>query len=115
MKPGIATRLDGDQLLNDPEGHGRWWVRQFFPNGGKCPRCNQAVVEHVMGSNEARCPKWKCHWRGTNQDARKEGGVEKADFTGLRVENRYVFGYGMDYKGYLRNAPGVFVVAPEHS
>ena len=32
----------------------------------------------------------------------------KADFIGLRLENRYLFGYGMDYKGYLRNAPGIF-------
>jgi len=31
-----------------------------------------------------------------------------ADFIGLEVENRYVFGYGMDYKGYLRNAPGIY-------
>ncbi|MDI1292268.1 MAG: hypoxanthine-guanine phosphoribosyltransferase [Methylobacter sp.] len=31
-----------------------------------------------------------------------------ADFVGLSVENRYLFGYGMDYKGYLRNAPGIF-------
>lgn len=30
------------------------------------------------------------------------------EFPGLRVPNRYVFGYGMDYKGYLRNAPGIF-------
>jgi len=39
--------------------------------------------------------------------------IQKADFTGVDVENRYVFGYGMDYKGYLRNAPGIFVVAAE--
>lgn len=32
----------------------------------------------------------------------------KADIEGLRVPDRYVFGYGMDYKGYLRNAPGIF-------
>lgn len=32
----------------------------------------------------------------------------KVDFMGLEVPNRYVFGYGMDYKGYLRNAPGIF-------
>jgi hypoxanthine phosphoribosyltransferase len=32
----------------------------------------------------------------------------KADFIGLEVENRYLFGYGMDYKGYLRNAPGIY-------
>ncbi len=32
----------------------------------------------------------------------------RADFVGLEVENRYLFGYGMDYKGYLRNAAGIF-------
>jgi hypoxanthine phosphoribosyltransferase len=35
----------------------------------------------------------------------------KADFIGLTVEDRYVFGFGMDYKGYLRNMPGIFAVA----
>ncbi len=39
---------------------------------------------------------------------RKNGLV--ADFIGLEVEDRYVFGYGMDYKTYLRNAPGIFAV-----
>lgn len=34
----------------------------------------------------------------------------KADFVGLTVEDRYVFGYGMDYKGYLRNVPGIYAV-----
>jgi hypoxanthine phosphoribosyltransferase len=33
-----------------------------------------------------------------------------ADFVGLKVEDRYVFGYGMDYHTYLRNAPGIFAV-----
>lgn len=32
----------------------------------------------------------------------------KVDFAGLDVPDRYVFGYGMDYKGYLRNAPGIY-------
>ncbi len=35
----------------------------------------------------------------------------RADFTGLDAPDRYLFGYGMDYKGYLRNAPGIFAVA----
>ena len=35
------------------------------------------------------------------------------EFEGLRVPNRYVFGYGMDYKGYLRNVPGIFAEAAE--
>ena len=34
----------------------------------------------------------------------------KADFTGLYVEDRFLFGYGMDYKGYWRNAPGIYAV-----
>jgi hypoxanthine phosphoribosyltransferase len=34
----------------------------------------------------------------------------RADFVGLPVPDRYVFGYGMDYKGYLRNSPGIFAV-----
>lgn len=36
--------------------------------------------------------------------------LEKADFTGLAVPDRYVFGFGMDYRGYLRNAPGIYAV-----
>ena len=32
----------------------------------------------------------------------------RTDFTGLEVDDRYVFGFGMDYKGYLRNAQGIF-------
>lgn len=35
------------------------------------------------------------------------------EFQGLEVPDRYVFGYGMDYKGYLRNAPGIYAEAPE--
>ncbi|MDR9424555.1 MAG: hypoxanthine-guanine phosphoribosyltransferase [Marinobacter sp.] len=34
----------------------------------------------------------------------------KADFTGMYVEDRFLFGYGMDYKGYWRNAPGIYAV-----
>ncbi|MBI3906835.1 MULTISPECIES: hypoxanthine-guanine phosphoribosyltransferase [unclassified Pseudomonas] len=34
----------------------------------------------------------------------------KADFVGLPCIDRYIFGYGMDYKGYWRNANGIFAV-----
>ncbi|MDM8559797.1 hypoxanthine-guanine phosphoribosyltransferase [Candidatus Parabeggiatoa sp. HSG14] len=37
-------------------------------------------------------------------------GLQKADFTGLTIPNRYVFGYGMDYQGQLRYAPGIYAV-----
>lgn len=45
---------------------------------------------------------------------RVPNGLPKADFVGLQVEDHYIFGYGMDYNEYLRNAPGIFVVSPEH-
>ena len=44
---------------------------------------------------------------------RVENGLKHADFVGLEVDDHYIFGYGMDYNEYLRNAPGIFVVAPE--
>jgi hypoxanthine phosphoribosyltransferase len=44
---------------------------------------------------------------------RPAAGLQKADYTGIVVENRYIYGYGMDYQGYLRNAPGIFAVAKE--
>lgn len=47
-------------------------------------------------------------------DARDPKGLPHADFTGLFVDNVYVFGYGLDYKEYLRNAPGIFAVKDEH-
>lgn len=31
-----------------------------------------------------------------------------ADYRALYLPDRYIFGYGMDYQGYWRNAPGIF-------
>ena len=45
---------------------------------------------------------------------RLPGGSVSADFTAMTMNQGFVFGYGMDYNGYLRNAPGIYVVAPEH-
>ena len=36
-------------------------------------------------------------------------GIE-ANYVGLEIEDRYLFGYGMDYKEYWRNAPGIYAV-----
>ncbi|GAB6048545.1 hypoxanthine-guanine phosphoribosyltransferase [Methyloparacoccus murrellii] len=32
----------------------------------------------------------------------------RPDFVGLTAENRYLFGYGLDYKNHLRNWPGIY-------
>ncbi|MBT0663253.1 hypoxanthine-guanine phosphoribosyltransferase [Geobacter pelophilus] len=34
----------------------------------------------------------------------------RADFTGLETEDRFLFGYGLDFQGYWRNAPGIYAV-----
>lgn len=40
----------------------------------------------------------------------RKHGLAHADYAGLEVEDRYVFGFGMDYHGFLRNAPGIYAV-----
>jgi hypoxanthine phosphoribosyltransferase len=69
-----------------------------------------AIIAEVkaMGAKEVYCAVLvdKYHKRLPN-------GLEKADFVGLKVDDHYIFGYGMDYNEYLRNAPGIFVVSPK--
>jgi len=43
----------------------------------------------------------KKHDRGNNFSA---------DFVGLEIIDRYVFGMGMDYQGYLRHLPAIYAV-----
>jgi hypoxanthine phosphoribosyltransferase len=63
----------------------------------------QAILKHCRdeGAAEVRSAvlAHKLHDRGVDL---------LADYVALTVPDRYVFGYGMDYKGYWRNAPGIF-------
>ncbi|NJD25894.1 MAG: hypoxanthine-guanine phosphoribosyltransferase [Betaproteobacteria bacterium] len=34
----------------------------------------------------------------------------RADYTGLVIADRFLFGSGMDYRSYWRNAPGIFAL-----
>ena len=34
----------------------------------------------------------------------------RADFTGIETGDRFLFGYGMDYRGFWRNASGIYAV-----
>lgn len=49
------------------------------------------------------------------KEARLPDGIKSADFVGLDVGNHYVFGYGLDYREYLRNARGIYAVAEEYA
>lgn len=39
---------------------------------------------------------------------RASDGLQKADFACLKIDDEYVFGYGLDYNGYCRNMPGIY-------
>ncbi len=41
-------------------------------------------------------------------DRRKDG--YRADYTGLRVDDHYIFGMGMDYRGRLRHLPEIYAL-----
>lgn len=45
--------------------------------------------------------------------ARGPSGLKDVDFKGLEVDDLFVFGFGLDYQGYLRNAPGIYAVPPD--
>lgn len=50
--------------------------------------------------------------------AEKDTGAAKpirADFVGVRVPNRYVFGFGMDVKGAWRNLPAIYALPSDRS
>ena len=41
----------------------------------------------------------------------REPGVNfMPDFVGLTTDDRFLFGFGLDYEEYLRNAPGIYAV-----
>ncbi|HJV27050.1 MAG TPA: hypoxanthine-guanine phosphoribosyltransferase [Aromatoleum sp.] len=44
------------------------------------------------------------------QHNRKAHPDMKPDFHGLKIADRFLFGCGMDYKGYWRNAPGIYAL-----
>lgn len=44
---------------------------------------------------------------------REEGINLEADFVGVETDDRYLFGFGLDYNEYLRNVPGIYAIADE--
>ena len=108
-----ATRYRGETS----GGEIHWKVRPEYDLGGRTViivddildggLTLQAIVDHCYEQNAAKVYTAVLVDKVTK---RVPGGLPKADFTGLEVDDRYVFGYGMDYKEYLRNAPGIFVV-----
>lgn len=46
-----------------------------------------------------------------SKNREREPGVNfEPDFVGLTTEDKFLFGFGLDYEEYLRNAPGIYAV-----
>lgn len=66
------------------------------------------AIQDFLGTQESLSVKTLVLAEKVHQ--RKAQGV-KAEFVGLQVEDRYVFGCGMDYKGYWRQLPEIWAVS----
>ncbi|VXD02630.1 Hypoxanthine-guanine phosphoribosyltransferase [Pseudomonas sp. 8Z] len=91
-KPEVSF-IDRDVLIIDDildEGHTLGAIIDFCHHAGA-----RAVHTAVLID--------KMHDRKARPDL-------KADYVGLSCIDRYIFGYGMDYKGYWRNAAGIYAV-----
>ena len=91
-KPEISF-IDRDVLIIDDildEGHTLGAIIDFCQHAGASNVYTAVLID-------------KDHQRKARPDL-------KADFVGLPCVDRYIFGYGMDYKGYWRNAPGIYAV-----
>lgn len=89
--------------MQDVKGRSVLIVDDIYDEGGTLA----AIVDHchAAGAEEVRVAVLinKIH----NRKVRPEMTI---DYIGLECVDRYVFGFGMDYKGYWRNAPGIYAV-----
>ncbi len=92
MKPSVAMRGKTVVLLDDilDEGVTLASVAEYCRSMGAKRVLMAVLIE-------------KLHLRKVTPGMR-------ADFFGLEIGDRFLFGYGLDIKGYWRNAPGIFAV-----
>lgn len=116
--PLESSYLHATRYRNGTSGHDLEWkvppmvefkdrpvliVDDILDEGNTLAAIIDYCLEHGAASVQCAVLVNKVHDRKARPDL-------KADYVGLDVEDRYVFGYGMDYKGYWRNAPGIYAV-----
>ncbi len=70
----------------------------------------QTLYKIIENCKSQKAASVRCAVLVDKEHDRKYKADFKAEYTCLSVPDRYVFGFGMDYKGYLRNADGVYAV-----
>lgn len=122
LLPRLRSPLELDSIhvtryRNTTRGHDlEWLALPRTPLGGRRVLLVDDILDegHSLAAADA--------WCRQQQSAEVQSAVlvEKrhtrkspditADFVGLDVPDRYVFGYGMDYHGWHRNASGIFAL-----
>jgi hypoxanthine phosphoribosyltransferase len=67
-----------------------------------------ALCERVMALGAEKC--YSAVFADKRHDRKKP---IRADFVGMELPNRFVFGYGMDIEGAWRNLPAIYAVKEE--
>jgi hypoxanthine phosphoribosyltransferase len=109
-----ATRyghaLDGEKMLD-------WRVRPTQDLAGRTVLVIDDILDegHTLEAIVAHCIDEGASEVLTavlvdKQHGRKARPGMKPDFHGLEIPDRFLFGCGMDYKGYWRNAPGIYAL-----
>ena len=95
-EPGISLAGRSVLVIDDilDEGHTLADIQAFCRTAGAARIYSAVLVQ-------------KCHDRCSPEVS--------ADCVGLEVDDRYVFGFGMDYRGQFRNLNGIYALAVNDS
>ncbi len=94
-----------------------WSHQPATPLSGRCVVLLDDILDE--GDTLAGIRKWCLEQGGDRvvtavlvdkQHDRRCPELPRADHTALYVEDRYLFGFGMDCREYWRNAPGIFAI-----
>lgn len=126
LAPRLSVALEQDYVhatryRGDTTGHELIWrSKPMVPVAGR----HVLVMDDILdeGLTLKAILEW-CREQGARSVAsavlvekkheRREAGVA-ADFVGLEVPDRYVFGCGLDYRERFRNLPGIYALAAEN-
>lgn len=109
-----ATRYDG----RTRGGEIRWIAQPVHPLAGRTVLLIDDIYDegHTLAAIVRACEQQGARrvYSAVLLDKKHDRKADyRPDFIGLPVVDRYVYGMGMDYKEYLRNAPGIFAVRDE--
>jgi hypoxanthine phosphoribosyltransferase len=124
LLPQLAFPLEVDYIHasrygDDTQGGDITWFHQPATSlAGREVILVEDIVDHGhtlaalrQYCNEQQAKSVTCATLVNKRDVEKY--CDLPEFIGLTVPKRYVFGFGMDYKGYWRNLPGIYAVAEE--